>query len=1062
MNQGHTKRVIVVLGMHRSGTSAITRGLQVLGVDLGDHLLPPMADNEKGFWEDADFNRLDMNLLHCLGHDWHTLTPIRRTELEREEVAPFKLRAVELVRQKVKDITAFGVKDPRISRLLPFWKDVFAHVGLDVGCVIAIRHPLSVARSLKKRDEFESEKSAYLWLGHVVPSMLDSEGSPRVVVDYDFLMAEPEKELFRIAEALDLPFDKSSPGIKEYVQEFLADGLRHTQFHPSDLKLAPEVPQEVSEAYMLLEMLACDQLSVCDEKVHDAFARLGSRLDEMRPAFSYMDRKDGQIARLSHEALQQNDQIARLAQTLAECEGQIASLKQAMVERDGQIAELNEVLAERGEQITLLTHEAEERGKVISGLSQAVSERDRVIGTLLGSKSWRVTAPFRMVANSIRGLFRGHSHHGGSANTRTRRASQALDGLRAAWRRSGGLVPLLRKGVTVLSAEGWKGVEHRLISYAHRCQDISRYNEWVRRYDLLTDKMRTAARMRVESMPLKPLISVIMPTYNPEPKWLIEAIESVRGQLYPRWELCIADDASPNPRVRQVLEKYASKDSRIKIVYRSSNGHISAASNSAVEIAQGDYIALLDHDDRLAEHALFWVAEAINRHPGVKLVYSDEDKIDPTGERCDPYFKCDWNPDLFYSHNLITHLGVYETNVVRAIGGFRVGYEGAQDYDLALRFIEHIEPREIVHIPRVLYHWRMHARSTAATMTAKPYALGAGQRAISEHLRRQGVAARVESLPHLGMYRVRYALPDPPPMVTLIIPMRNGLELIQKCLESILLKTDYDNYEILIVDNGSDDAKTLAYLESLKRREQRIRVLRDDRSFNFSALNNAAVKQARGDVLGLINNDIEVISRTWLSEMVSHAVRPGIGAVGARLLYPNDTLQHGGVILGIGGIAGHSHKGLPAGQHGYFCRDRIIQAVSAVTAACLVIRKDLYVKVGGFEEDLKVAYNDIDFCLKVRELGYRNIYTPYAELYHHESATRGYEDTPEKQGRLEKESEFMKQRWRELLLNDPAYSPNLTLEGQDFGFAWPPRVDAFDCEQVNGAAGVYSGVSQTG
>jgi GT2 family glycosyltransferase len=474
-------------------------------------------------------------------------------------------------------------------------------------------------------------------------------------------------------------------------------------------------------------------------------------------------------------------------------------------------------------------------------------------------------------------------------------------------------------------------------------------------------------------------------------------------------------------------------------VFRGTNGHISAASNSALEVCKGEYIALLDHDDLLAEQALFWVADAILRRPDLKLIYSDEDKVDINGKRSDPYFKCDWNTDLFYSHNLVTHLGVYQTNLVRAIGGFRIGYEGAQDYDLALRCIEHIHPHEIRHIPRVLYHWRMHRDSTAAGAAAKPYALSAGKRAINDHFQRRQVAAAVESLEQLGMYRVRYDLPRLVPMVSLIILVRNGLEITRRCIISILEKTTYRDYEILIVDNGSDDPKVLEYLESVQR-DHRLRVIRDDRPFNFSALNNAAVEQTRGDMVALINNDIEVISSDWLTEMVSHAARPEIGAVGARLLFPNDTVQHAGVILGIRGIAGHAHKNLSRQTGGYFNRAVLIQSLSAVTAACLVIRKEVYLKVGGFNEDLKAAYNDVDFCLRVAEAGYTNIYTPYAELYHYESATRGSDDTMQKRLAFEMDGQYMKNRWGDLLLNDPAYSPNLTLEWEDFGLAWPPRV----------------------
>ncbi|MBS4095583.1 MAG: glycosyltransferase [Sulfuricella sp.] len=540
----------------------------------------------------------------------------------------------------------------------------------------------------------------------------------------------------------------------------------------------------------------------------------------------------------------------------------------------------------------------------------------------------------------------------------------------------------------------------------------------------------------------KPLISVVMPVYNAPEKWLRRAIESVLKQLYGNWELCIADDCSSEPHVRQVLEEYRASDARIKVAFRTENGHISAASNSALALATGEYVALLDHDDELLADALLWVVEEINRHPDAELIYSDEDKLSVEGERYDHYFKPDWNPDLFLSQNYICHLAVYRTALLRDIGGFRVGFEGAQDYDLAIRFTEKIAPAQIRHIARVLYHWRAIPGSTAditLQSDAKPYAVTAALRCLEEHLARCGIAADVsEDEVATGNFRVRYQLPAEPPLVSLIILTRNGLALLRQCVESILDKTLYKNYEILIVDNGSDDPDTLAYLESLQER-QVARVLRDDSPFNFPALNNRAVQEARGSIVGLLNNDIEVISPDWLGEMVSHALRPEIGAVGARLWYPNDTLQHGGVIL-VGGVAGHSHKHLPRGEMGYSRRAVLVQNFSAVTAACLVLRKSVYLEVGGMDAQLAVAFNDVDFCLRIREAGYRNLWTPYAELYHHESATRGFEDTPEKKVRFNSEIKRMKGRWGSLLENDPAYNPNLTLEYEDFSLSIPPRL----------------------
>ncbi|CAM3364865.1 glycosyltransferase [Bordetella sputigena] len=474
-------------------------------------------------------------------------------------------------------------------------------------------------------------------------------------------------------------------------------------------------------------------------------------------------------------------------------------------------------------------------------------------------------------------------------------------------RQAGGVRLVSRKVINIYRREGVAGIRRGIGLFRHAIHnrsglDRNNYAAWLLQYDTLTDETRKEMARLGDGLRMKPLISIIMPVYNPAPGWLREAIESVRDQVYSEWELCIADDASTDPAVHDVLRHYQSLDPRIKVVFRESNGHISAASNSALEIARGDWIALFDHDDLLSAHALFWMAEAINRSPGVGLLYSDEDKITEKGVRTEPHFKCDWNYELFLSYNMISHLGLYRADLVREVGGFRLGFEGAQDYDLALRCIERLAPSQIVHVPRVLYHWRIHAASTAQAGDSKPYALLAGERALNEHIRRVGHQARAELQPR-GYYRVRFDLPIAQPLVSLIIPTRNGETLVRQCIDSILQKTTYLNYEILLVDNGSDDAGALAYFQELAR-HPRIRVIRDDRPFNYSALNNGAVAQANGEYVALVNNDIEVISPDWLSEMMSYAIQPGVGAVGARLFYPDRTVQHAGVILGLGGGGG--------------------------------------------------------------------------------------------------------------------------------------------------------------
>lgn len=718
--------------------------------------------------------------------------------------------------------------------------------------------------------------------------------------------------------------------------------------------------------------------------------------------------------------------------------GSVEQVVQGHHDLNGKAYQVNDISEKRNawsvrslppsEAIESLEEELAKKTEALAKLTTDLAYKDLQIDVFANSTSWKVTAPLRWLADRMKLVIPA-----------VKRATLTI-------KRSGGL----KKAIQLYKRDGLPGVVrgvNKVIKALRHIpvigsdgHDRNDYVEWVRRYDTLTDEGRITIRTRIAALSEQPLIAVVMPVYNPKPEWLEEAIESVRKQLYPHWELCIADDASTDPAIRPILERYTKEDARIKVVFREQNGHISAASNSALELVTGEWLALLDHDDILAEHALFWVADVINHNPEVRLIYSDEDKIDEQGQRHAPYFKCDWNVDLFYSHNMISHLGVYQTSLIREIQGFSLGMEGSQDYDLALRYIEKTNHSNIIHIPRVLYHWRVHSSSTAQDRSAKPYAAIAGEKALDAHFQRQGVKATAQLL-DFAMYRAVYELPEHLPKVSLIIPTRNGLKLIRTCVDSILAKTTYSNYEILIVDNGSDDVATLGYFESLNNKPN-VRVIRDDREFNYSALNNAAIKLAEGELVALVNNDIEVISPDWLNEMVSLALQDGIGAVGAKLWYPDNTLQHGGCILGIGGVANHSHKHLSRGEFGYFGRASVIQSFSAVTAACLVVRKNIYDAVGGLNEiDLKVAFNDIDFCLRVRAAGYRNVWTPFAELYHHESATRGFhEDSPAKQAAFAKEVAYMEQRWGDQLLHDPAYSPNLTLDHEDFSLAWPPRV----------------------
>ncbi|HEX4640472.1 MAG TPA: glycosyltransferase, partial [Chthoniobacterales bacterium] len=548
-----------------------------------------------------------------------------------------------------------------------------------------------------------------------------------------------------------------------------------------------------------------------------------------------------------------------------------------------------------------------------------------------------------------------------------------------------------------------------LVSLERRSQSrADDYQDWIARFDTPTPASRSGLRRELRLLPKHPLISIILPVYNPDLQFLQAAIDSVRNQIYECWELCIADDASTGPKVRPFLEKAAASDARIKLIFRDRNGHISACSNSALELATGEWCALLDQDDAFAENALAHLALEIDRYPDAVLIYSDEDKIDGQGVRSNPFFKPDWNPELFLGQNYINHLGCYSADLLRKIKGFREGFEGSQDYDLALRCVELLQPEQVRHIPRILYRWRMVSGSLAAVVDAKPYAREAARRAIADNAKRSGMPGNVTACPENNeSHRFIHAVPQPAPLASIIIPTRDRVELLKRCLESIRTITDYQPFEIIVVDNDSIEEETKSFLRQCER-DNRIRVVLESGGFNYSRLNNRAAARARGEVLVFLNNDTEIDDPGWLTEIVSHAARAEVGAVGARLWYPDGTLQHGGVILGLGGVAGHAFPHIPRKHPGYFNRAMLQQNCSAVTGACMAVRKVVFEELGGFdEENLGVTFNDIDFCLRLTQAGYQIVWTPYANLIHHESASRGHQRTLEEQTEFERAVEYM-------------------------------------------------------
>ena len=540
---------------------------------------------------------------------------------------------------------------------------------------------------------------------------------------------------------------------------------------------------------------------------------------------------------------------------------------------------------------------------------------------------------------------------------------------------------------------------------------------------------RELRRMQRTAFRDPPRISLLVPLYRTPRRYLRAMIRSVRRQAYPHWELCLAD-GSGGRGLSDAVSRYSKGDTRIRYCRLAENLGISENTNAALALATGDYLALLDHDDLLDRRALFCVASAI-AESGADLLYTDEAtfRYTPLDAFC-AHYKPDFSPDLLRSYNYICHLAVFSKGLLdRARGGLRREYDGSQDYDLLLRLSEKAEC--IRHIPQVLYYWRAHKGSVAADPKAKPYAVESAKRALEAHLARMGLSGRVEEGRVPTTYRIRYTLSQTP-LVSLLVPSSNACDLLARCLDSVTLRTTYPRYEILVVENNTSPEQ-LAFYEALPTRYPQVRLLHFSGEFDYSAINNFALAHAKGEYVILLNNDVEILTPSWIEEMLMLGQREDVGAVGALLYYPDDTVQHAGVILGIGGIAGHAHKHFPRGATGYFSRLAVVQDLSAVTGACMMVRASLLRALGGLCPSLPVAFNDVDLCLRIRREGYLVAFTPYAEAYHHESLTRGAEDTPEKQARFLREIAVFKERWGEALeKGDPYYHPRLTLLREDF------------------------------
>lgn len=585
----------------------------------------------------------------------------------------------------------------------------------------------------------------------------------------------------------------------------------------------------------------------------------------------------------------------------------------------------------------------------------------------------------------------------------------------------------ISRGIDYIKDNGIKQFVLKVISKFKDGRII--YNDWIK-HNLPSEEELNSQRSY--EFDYKPLISILMPTYKTPKHLLVETIESVMNQTYTNWEFCIADGNSQDEELNKILNNYSQKDKRFKVKYLSENKGIAGNTQECYYMANGDYIGLFDHDDLLEPNALFEIVKAVNKDRKIEFIYTDEDKITEKSDfRFDPHFKQDYAVDTLRSYNYICHFSVFRKDLMDKIGGFRDGFNGSQDYDIILRATE--VAKNIHHIPKILYSWRVHSGSTAGNPKNKMYCYDSAKKAIDESLKRRGIVGKAKDGKYIGTYRIEYEILNNP-KVSILIPNKDHIDDLDRAIKSILSKTDYLNYEIIIIENNSELEDTFKYYKEIENNNNNIKVVFWDKGFNYSAINNYGATFASGEYILLLNNDVEVINNDWLTNMLQLAQREDVGCVGAKLYYPDKTIQHGGIIVGLGGAAAHAHRGFKHKEYGYFLRLGIVHNISAVTGACLLVKKSIFEEVNGLDESFEVAYNDVDFCLRVLATGRVNVWTPYAELYHYESKSRGVDDLNTCE-RFKGEFDRFRNRYEEFLNNgDPYYNPNLTLDKEDFSY----------------------------
>ena len=1038
----HDHRVICILGMHRSGTSLVAQLLRLSGMFLGEEseLLGAEANNQKGHWEHKEVLKIDESILAAFDGSWH-LPPQFESGWENDSrLDALYDRARAFTDSMNQRAMVWGFKDPRACLTLPFWQKVIP----DMTYVITVRNAKDVMQSLiKHHPSLPPRRGLQLWVQYWRSIFTHTASAQRTFTFFERYFTDWKSELGRVLTEVNEPALDFAQSEAE-IAEFITPSLQHFN---TKVLFAGNEPTNNEQLYLKL-------FQETDDALHDIVVESE---DIIQQHILMVHQRDVQLQQKEQSLLQAKNIEDSLHDMRNTIETKFAQLQETVDKKDAYIRSIELGSQQQMQELTILKDQLHrilnEKNVQIRRMEKRFQQQTKKLAKLQ-AKTIKQDADIHEKEIHLHRQQLHIYHLEGELSHRDAELDRIHQSWFVRWRlrvrdiklhnalRWSSLQALSRRAYDVYSTRGlkttvvifFKYVQHgRSYFQQHKIFPAS-YDDWIAKHEAYD---REAVAAEIASFKSTPLISIIVPVYNIDIQWLNACIESVLEQYYPHWELCLHDDASTQKDNISSLKRWAKKDSRIKISLGKENQHISGASNEALKLATGDYIALLDADDMIAPHALYEVVKSINENPDAAMIYSDEDKIDTENHRSAPFFKPNWSPDLFLSMNYTSHLGVYKKSIVDEIGGFRKGYEGSQDYDLVLRFIERISESQIHHIPQVLYHWRQIPGSTATGVADnKSYALDSAVKALTDYSERNGINATITTIDNSGRYRLQRDI-ETDALVSILIPFKDEVEALCTCVESIFKKTHYPNYELVLINNQSMKQETAAYLAEIAT-DDRVMVLDYDKPFNYSAINNYAVAKARGDFLLLLNNDIEVIADGWLKAMMEHAQRPEVGAVGAKLIFPNETIQHAGITMGIGGVAGHAFKYLPRDADGYFSQLQVVRNTSGVTAACLLTRRDVFEAVGGLDEvNLTVGFNDVDFCLKIREAGYLIIYTPFAELYHYESLSRGNDDelyaqNPKKFERVLTEREYMRKKWKHVLEHDPYYNPNLSLVLEDY------------------------------